>query len=175
MTHLPAVLLVSSATVALFSYGCASATPTVRAAQVQNQQCDGSALASNDEQVLKSTTVLKVAPLYGHVHTSYNDYEARVNGATIYVQPPAGVDADQMTRILQCHNARVVLGQVAQADAANDPYTLPNGWVDIDVKREMGTYAVTISADSVHNGLEVLARAHAYADSRTPAVNSNQP
>jgi len=173
MTHLHSTLAVG---IAIALFGCASAPPTVRAAQVENQQCNGSAMASNDEQVLKSTNVLKVAPIYGHVHTSYNDYEARVNGATLYVQPPAGVDAEQMTRILQCHNARVLLGQVAQSDASNDPYSLPNTWLDIDVKPQMGTYAISVNADNVHNGLEVLARAHSYADARNAEVaGSNHP
>ena len=120
----------------------------------------------NDEQVLKNTTVLKVNPLYGHVHTSYNDFEARVNGAIIYVRPPAGVQPDQLSRIVECHGARVILGQVDQTQIPSDPYWLPNSWVNIDVKPLAGSYAISISADSVHNGLEVLDRANAYAGTR---------
>lgn len=158
-----------SSSIALVTVGCvpASVPPATQAAQVeQQQQCNGNAVAQNDEQMLKATTVLKVEPLYGHVHTSYNDYEARVNGAIIYVQPPAGVTPEQMSQALQCHSARVLLGQIDQSQVPNDPYWLPNSWVNIEVKPLVGGYAVLISADSVHNGLEVLARANAYAGSR---------
>src|SRR5664280_1579825 len=160
--------------IVLLAFGCvpASVPPATQAAQVEHQQCTGTPVAQNDEQVLKGTTILKVSPIYGHVHTSYNDYEARVNGATILVQPPEGVAPEQMTRILQCHSARVVLGQIDQAQVTNDPYWLPNSWVEIDVKPQLGSYAITITADSVHNGLEVLARANAYADTRTGTTHT---
>ncbi len=162
MKHLSLVLFAS--TIALVTLGCvkASVPPATQAAQVEQHQCGG-AVAQNDEQALKGTTITSVTPLYGHVHTSYNDYEARVNGAIIYVKPPAGVTSDQMTQMLQCHSARALLGQIDQSQVPNDPYWLPNSWVDIDVKPVVGGYAVTITADSVHNGLEVLARANAYA------------
>ena len=162
MKHLSLVLYAS--TIALITFGCvkASVPPATQAAQVEQHQCSG-AVAQNDEQVLKGTTVTSVTPLYGHVHTSYNDYEARVNGAIVNVQPPAGVTPDQMARVLQCHSARALLGQIDASQAANDPYWLPNSWVDIDVKPVVGGYAVTITADNVHNGLEVLARANSYA------------
>lgn len=159
----------------LVASGCvpASIPPATQAARVQQQECNGNAVAQNDEQMLRATTVQKVEPLYGHVHTSYNDYEARVNGAIIYVQPPAGVTPEQMTQALQCHSARVLLGQIDQSQVSNDPYWLPNSWVNIDVKPTVGGYAVLISADSVHNGLEVLARANAYAGSRPVSKPTN--
>jgi hypothetical protein len=162
MKHLTSVLFIS--TLALVTFGCVKATvpPATQAAQVEQHQCSG-AVAQNDEQVLKGTTVTNVTPLYGHVHTSYNDYEARVNGAVIYVKPPAGVTPDQMSQLLQCHSARALLGQIDASQVPNDPYWLPNSWVDIDVKPVAGGYAVTITADNVHNGLEVLARANSYA------------
>lgn len=158
----------------LLTFGCvpSSVPPATQAAKVEHQMCGDSAVAQNDEQVLKGTTILKVSPLYGHVHTSYNDYEARVNGATIYVLPPKGVPPEQMTRILVCHSARVLFGQIDQSQVPNDPYWLPNSWVDIDVKPQVGSYAVSVSADSVHNGLEVLARANAYADTQVATTGT---
>jgi hypothetical protein len=152
----------------LLAFGCvpSNIAPATQAAQLEGQQCLGSAAPQNEARVLNDMTVLKVSPLYGHVHTSPNTYEARVNGATIYVQPPQGVPPEQMAQILQCHSVRELLGQIDQTQALNDPFWLPNSWLDIDVKPELGNYAISISASSVHNGLEVLARANSYGAAR---------
>jgi hypothetical protein len=93
--------------------------------------------------------------------TSNNSSEERVCGAKLIVRPPAGVSAEAMTRALQCHSARVVLG--AAAAVQDDPTLLPDGWVDIDVKPEEGNFAITLSADTVRENLQVLGRATRYA------------
>ena len=165
-----------SAICVFLAVGCASAgaRPTARAIQVERLQCSGSAVTKQDDQVLKSATVLKVSPIYGHVHTSYNDYEARVNGATILVQPPAGVSVEQMNRVVQCHSARALLGEIDQTQLSNDPYWLPGTWLNIDVKQEPGGYAISIVADNVEHGLKVLARANAQSETRL-ATNAVAP
>lgn len=169
MNHLSSIVIPAS--IILSAVGCMSASvpPATQAARVEQQQCSGT-IAQADEQILKNTTVLNVSPIYGHVHTSYNDYEARVNGATLVIEPPPGVTPEQMARILQCHCARTLLGQIDQAQVQNDPYSLPNKWLDIDVKPEAGKYTVSVNADSVQNGLDVLARAKSrVATTGTPA------
>src|SRR5580704_1155131 len=98
---------------------CSSAPlPAAKAAGVERLQCD-SASASQDDLV-RSTRVLAVEPLYSHVITSNNNSEERVAGAKLLVRPPNGVTADEFTRVLQCHSARVLLGQVNSAAVPND-------------------------------------------------------
>jgi hypothetical protein len=70
--------------------------------------------------------------------TSNNNSEERVSGAKLIVRPPAGVSAEQMTRVLQCHGARVLLGRVDSSAIPDDPYWLPDAWVHIDVRPENG-------------------------------------
>jgi len=148
--------------------GCAAAPrPAAVAAGVERVQCDR-ASASQDELV-RSIQVISVSPLYSHVMTS-NTAEDRVAGAEIIVRPAQGVSAEQLTRALQCHNARVVLGQIASKDP-NDPYSLPDQWVNIQVKPQNGNFAVTISADSVHENLAVYGRANHYADEHMVATD----
>ena len=155
---------------------CASRPPpATRAAGVERLQCDGSASAQDEIQLLRSTAVLRIDPIYSHVLTANNSSEERVNGAKLLVRPPKGLSAEQLTRILQCHSARVLLGQVNGAAVPNDPYWLPDAWVDIDVSPEHGNFAVTLTADSVHKNLQVLGRAHHYADEHMLATDPGLP
>jgi hypothetical protein len=152
--------------------GCAgNVPPTAKAAQVEQIQCAGSKIGSDDLRLLETTTVLKAEPIYSRVHTRDND-EERVSGAKLLIRPPAGVSAEQLTRVLQCHSARVLLGQVDRSQLPDDPYWLPDAWIDINVTPESGNFAVTLESDSVAKNLQVLNRATAFAgthrDTATP-------
>jgi hypothetical protein len=122
-----------------------------------------------------STKVLRVEPIYSHVLSSRDDGEERVVGAKLLIRPPPGVGAEEMTRILQCHSARVLLGQLNPDAVQNDPYRLPDSWVDIQVKPEDGNLAVTVSADSVHGNLQVYSRASRYGDDHLLATDPGLP
>jgi hypothetical protein len=155
---------------------CAANPPaTTTAANVEKMQCDGSASPQEELGLLRSTSVLRAEPLYSHVSTTNNNSEERVNGALLIVRPPRTVSAEQMTRILQCHSARVLLGKVEKAAVANDPYWLPDTWLNIEVKPSDGNFAVTISADSVHDNLQVFGRATRYASDRAIAAEPALP
>jgi hypothetical protein len=152
--------------------GCAaSPTPTARAVQVEQLQCDESTSPREDVRILGTTKVISAEPLYSNVPTSYNDIEHRVNGAKLLVRPPEGVSAERMTRVLQCHSARQVLGQADRAELTVDPYWLPGEWILIRVTPEDGNDAVTLEADTITKGLQVYARAAAYADAHPIALS----
>jgi hypothetical protein len=140
--------------------------PTVRAAQVEQAQCVGP--ASDDLSVLHSVTVVGARPIYSHVHTNGND-EDRVSGAELVIRAPDGVTSEKLARVLQCHSARVLLGQVDPSVLPDDPYWLPDAWVDIDVKSAGGNFSVTLQADSIAKNLQVLSRATAFADTHRSA------
>jgi hypothetical protein len=143
--------------------------PTTKAARVERLQCEGTN-AQNDLRLLQSTTVLKAEPLYSHVVTGKNDSEERVTGAKLLIRPPDDVSAEHLTRILQCHSAKVLLGQVDASQFADDPYVLPDSWVDIDVKPQSGNFLVTLRTDNIPDGLSVLHRATAFAETHRSAA-----
>jgi hypothetical protein len=152
--------------------GCSvNTSATTKAAQVEHAQCTGARTAQDDLRLLETTTVLRADPIYSHVHTNGND-EDRVSGAKLLIRPPEGVTADRFALILQCHSARVLLGQVDRSQLPDDPTWLPDAWVDIDVTPEAGNFAVTLRSDSVSKNLQVLNRASAFAgthrDTATP-------
>jgi hypothetical protein len=145
---------------------------TVQAARVERVQCDASSTSQDD--LVRSIAVLHVQPIYSQVGST-GSTEERVNGATLVVRPPKGVSADQLTRILQCHSARVLLGQLNGDAVRNDPYWLPDTWVNIGVRPENGNFTVTISADTVRDNLQVYSRANHYADDHMVATDPGLP
>jgi hypothetical protein len=156
-----------------FGLACVSQPrAAVRAADIERSQC-GSASASQDDLV-RSMAVLQVRPLLTHVRSNTSD-EERVHGAKLLVRPPQGVSAEQLTRILQCHSARALLGQLNDNSDPNDPYWLPDAWVSIDVTAEDGNFAVTVSADTIKDSLRVYSRVNRYADEHMVANGSGFP
>lgn len=153
----------------LLLVACASSPPPeAKAAEIERLQCDASGSADSDSELLRSVTVLGLRPLYAHMLTR-NGSENRINGARLLLRPPNEVSADTLTRLLQCHAAGVLLGRISPAAVPDDPYWLADGWLDIDVRPEDGNYEVTLSADSVEDGIDILRRAHQYAENLTNA------
>jgi hypothetical protein len=150
--------------------GCVSSSvpPAAKAAQVEQLQCEPGA-GAQDLRLLQTTTVLKAEPIYSHVRSGNNNSEERVNGAKLVIRPPDGVTAEHLTRILQCHSARALLGQIDRSQFPDDPYWLPNSWLDIEVKPEDGNFAVMMSAQNIPDNLHVYGRVIAFADAHGAA------
>jgi hypothetical protein len=146
--------------------------PATTAASVEQLQCDSRVTGPAVTQLLQANAVLYIKPLYHHIIVNPNNAEDRIAGAKLVLRPPAGVTAEDLTRILQCHSARVLLGKVSPADVPDDPYWLADRWLDIQVTPENGNYAVTVVADSVHDNIEVLDRATRYAQGHMLALQS---
>jgi hypothetical protein len=164
------LLAVGFAGVACAASACAGKiAPAAKAASVEQLQCDHRT-PGEDVSLLQGTTVLGASPLYSHVITGKNDSEERVTGAKLLVRPPEGVSPERLTRVIQCHSARALLGQVDTSRFADDPYWLPDAWLDIEVKPENGNYEVVLRADSIPAGLKVLHRATAFAESHRQPV-----
>lgn len=156
-------LMVAGVASCFLPLGCASSPPPAsRAAQVEQLQCDPSTSAQENARILETTRVIASEPIYSNVPTAYNDIERRAIGAKLVIRPPEGVSPERMTRLLQCHSSRELLGQTGVE--RGDPYWLPGAWVDIQVTPEDGNYAVTLESDTIAHNLELYSRAAAYAD-----------
>lgn len=147
-----------------------SSTPqlNVRAADVARLQCGPG--ARSQDGLVGSMAVVRVEPLYSHVR-SFNSAEERVNGVKLLVQPPNGLGTEQMEGILQCHSARVLLGQLDAARVPNDPFWLPERWINIDVQPALDSFAISVSADTVPDNLEVLGRATRFGRAHMQATD----
>jgi hypothetical protein len=157
------ISLVATGVALSLTTACARpATPTATAAKVEHTQCPGVDYA--DASLLRGTTVLRAEPIYTRQPNKSGDGE-HVSGVKLVIRPPEGVSAERLTRTLQCHSARALLGQVDRSQLPDDPYWLPDEWLDISVVPENGNYAVSLRADSVSKNLEVFNRVVTYADS----------
>jgi len=136
-------------------------------------QCEPG-VTTNAESLVRTTKVLTVEPLYSHVQTS-NTFEARISGARVLVRPPSGVTAEDMTRMLQCQGARLLLGRVQEDAAADYPYWLPDRWVNVQVTLEDGNFAVIVRADSVTDNLRILARISRYGEQQMVGTATHLP
>jgi hypothetical protein len=87
-----------------------------------------------------------------------------VEGVKLVVRPPEGVTSERLLTILKCHSARALLGQVDRSQLPDDPYLLPDEWLDIHVTSENGNYTISLEADTVAKNLKVFNRATAYAE-----------
>jgi hypothetical protein len=79
------------------------------------------------------------------------------------MRPPEGISADRMTRILQCHSARVLLGQIDRPEPSKDPFSLRDALVNIDVKPQDGNYVVTLETDKTADNIQLTALAASFA------------
>jgi hypothetical protein len=138
-----------------------------KAARTERMQCEA-ATTQEDLRVLQTTPVLEVEGRYAY----HESGAGHVTATRIVLRPPPGVSSARMTRILQCHSARVVLGRPEGVALPNDPYVLPETWLDIDVKEEEGNYVAIVSADTVAENLRVLQRAQAFAAAQRAAPPS---
>jgi hypothetical protein len=140
------------------------------AAKIEHTQCVGS--DHDDQAILQSLVVLGASPVYTR-QPSKTGPDERVSGVKLLVRAPDGVSPERLTRTLQCHSARALLGQVDRSQLPDDPYFLPDEWLDISVASENGNLAVSLEADSVAKNLQVLNRVSVYADAHGRARTAN--
>lgn len=156
------------------SSGCAwlgLESPVDRATRLERLQCDVPPRA-DDARLVASTRVLRVEGRYS-MHTSG---VSQLTGTRILLRPQEGVSAERMTRVLQCHTAQSYLQRSGAPSPADDPYSLPNAVLDIDVYTEQGNYVALVVANSIASNLQVLGRAKEFArDQRAAAPAAALP
>jgi len=147
-------------------------TPVQRAARVAREQCRDPNALREEARVLQQTIVVRVEPVTS-VSWSTRQQGAWFLGATkLFAIPPPGMSPDEMARALQCHSAKALLSNVDPTAFADDPFYLPDAWVDSEVKAEHGLFVVTLSADKIWQNLAILHRATAFASTHHEVSSS---
>ncbi|HEV3192517.1 MAG TPA: hypothetical protein VGY54_18535 [Polyangiaceae bacterium] len=160
-TVLAVVTVAISALLASGVYGClvTRSTLSAKAADVEQLQCTDAKPSQSEMQVFQTMTVIRVDGQYSY----HSSGVGKVVGTRIVVRPPEGISTERMTRILQCHGAQALLGHIDPSQVSNDPYWLPDAWVEIDVKSEAGNYVAFLTTDTVSDNLRIMRRATAFA------------
>jgi hypothetical protein len=79
------------------------------------------------------------------------------------MRPAPGLSRESLQRALECHEAKVLLG--TEKELPDDPYTLPDTWLDIDADSEGDGFSVAVRTDHFPTAQLVLARARRFAPS----------
>lgn len=152
---------------ALLLGGCAT-VPGPRSADERARQalrdeqlsCSG---GPADLRPLGPPNIERVEPLYFTVQHGRGNVDRELRGAQLYVRPSVGVTPQWIAAALACHRARRVLGRGDEAAPAQDPFVLPNAWVDIEVTGGDAAFVVTVRSEEPRDNAELLARARAFA------------
>jgi hypothetical protein len=116
------------------------------------------------QPMLAPMAIDSVEPAYSYVQSGPNDREARLRGARIHVKPLPGFSREALARGIECHQARVTLGQVAAG--TDDPYVLAGQWLDVDVDSEGDGFAILVRAEQADVARQVLQRAQRFVNQK---------
>ena len=159
---------------AVIDAGCLATGPNLReqdgrllAASRDERAFCGGLTSDAARQQLDATSVDGVDPAYDSTSTSKGQRIERLVGAELRLRPAPTITRELLERLALCHRARVVLGRDPGSLAASDPYALPDGWVDVDVRSGNGAFVVVLRAENSDQADELLARARRFAASVT--------
>jgi hypothetical protein len=118
------------------------------------------------QPLLSPSAIDSVEPAYAYAQGGPNGRQARLRGARIHLRPLAGLSRESIARGLECHEARAVLG--LSKPRGDEPYTLPERWLHIDVESEGDGFLVLVQADDPDDARRVLERARLFAATPAP-------
>jgi len=110
------------------------------------------------EKVLRQ--VKAVWPLYVKLRTGpRNSYAQKLVGAQLEVAAGQAMTAEELQRLLRCHQARRALGEVAPAET--DPFSLADSWIDIQVRSERQGLIVSLRGQTAEESQLIDSKAEA--------------
>jgi hypothetical protein len=119
----------------------------------------------SSKAMLSPDAIDSVEVAYSYVQSGPVSREARFRGAHLHVKPLPGFSREALTRGLECHEARVLLGEVGPR--ADDPYVVAEHWLDIDVDSEGDGFAVLVRTDEMETARLVYQRAQRFVATRS--------
>lgn len=143
---------------------CAARLPLPRrAASLEASECRGALPPEDEARTLESMTVVGASSRF---HQNACNGECRIVAVTLVVRPPEGLTLERFAQMLRCHSLRVLDGEVDALRIPNDPYGLPDIWLELDTREADGNFIVTLVGDHISDTLQIQQRAKAYAAAR---------
>jgi hypothetical protein len=128
----------------------------------------GSDVLQSERQILAAHQVEQVEPVYASGGGGKGGTGKRLLGAKIKWLAQEGLTAQWLERVLLCHGARGAQRQLGEG--VDDPFWLPDGWVEIDVEDGKGGFVVNLAGESLEQAKRIFSRAAAFA--RTHFIES---
>jgi hypothetical protein len=150
---------------AALAAGCEPAKgPADQAAFTDRTRCGPDVTDSAIAPILDGKALQQVEPLYSTFDSDKSGEASKLRGAKITINALPGVTAEWLDRELECHSARITLGQ-AQA-TPDDPFWLSGATLDIDVRPAKDGYVIGVAAFSSADARQILDRAQAFAKAK---------
>jgi hypothetical protein len=112
---------------------------------------------------LSPAIVESVEPAYVRMNQGAGG-DTRLRGANLHMRPTLTIPPAVLQRALECHEARVTLGEAAELP--EDPYVLAGSWLDIHVSSEEEGLVATVATDSIDDARRVVDRARKFVTLR---------
>jgi hypothetical protein len=147
------------AAVVALSTACSSTTREERQAAALRERssyCDERAQQALEEI---RADVQSVGPLVIVRKNSKQTFGSELVGARVSFRAVKGVTQQWLERALQCHQAQLTLDPSSAKSADTDPFWLPDGWVDIEVRAVNGGFVAELRGSNDEDAKRIYARA----------------
>jgi hypothetical protein len=112
--------------------GAPARSPADAAAFTERTRCGSDVTESDLTPVFSGHSVQSVGPLYATIEGGKSGSQSQLRGAVLTFGALPGETAEWLDRELECHNARLTLGETQSMP--DDPFWLAGSAVDIDVR-----------------------------------------
>jgi hypothetical protein len=109
------------------------------------------------EEVLGA--VQSVDPMMVVLKTGRTRRGSKLVGAKVSLRALRGITPQWLERTLHCHQAQRTLDPSSAVDLGADPFWLPDGWVDIEVRSVRGGFVAELRGATDEDAEEIYARA----------------
>ncbi|MGA3123601.1 MAG: hypothetical protein ABSF69_22775 [Polyangiaceae bacterium] len=151
---------------AAMAAGCSEPAkgPADQAAFTDRTRCGPEVTDSAIAPILDGKAVQQVEPLYSTFDTDKSGETSKLRGAKITINALPGITAEWLDRELECHNARITLGQAQPTP--DDPFWLSGATLDIDVRPAKDGFIIGVAAFSSADAKQILDRAQSFAKAK---------
>jgi hypothetical protein len=131
----------------LLAAGCVYAGKATREERLSTALAERDRYCDRDVEPLVAdirSDIHATEPLYVKLRTGprNGNYAVKLVGAQLYVPDGHAMTPEQLQGILHCHQARTVLGDIPAS--ADDPFSLADAWMDIQVQSERSGLVVKL-------------------------------
>jgi hypothetical protein len=137
--------------------------PADEAAEFVRTRCASNADETAIAAVLDGSAIESVEPLYNNgLGGARVGHWSMLSGTVVTVRALPGITGEWLTRALECHSVRRVVGSIPESSMPNDPFWLPGRMVEIDAQSAHDSFRVEVRAAHPAEAQELLNRARAF-------------
>jgi hypothetical protein len=148
--------------------GAPARSPADAASFTERTRCGPDVKEGDLAPVFSGHSVQSVGPLYATIEGGKSGTQAELRGAVLTLGAMPGQTAEWLDRELECHSARLTLGEAQSTP--DDPFWLPGSIVDIDVRPTADGLVVGVAGYSADDARTLLEHAESFAKTRGPAA-----